>query len=232
MRKDKEKAVQLRKKGFSYGEISKKLKIPKSTLSYWLRNIELSKSSKDILKKKGIEKSTTALIKRNKEQTKKAQEKAELIQNKSILEINKIGKKELFILGVALYWGEGYKKGANGSKWKCVDFTNSDSEMIIVMMRFFREICNVPDSKFKVQLHTYKNKDEEKIIKFWSNLTKIPKSQFMKSSFAISSASKQKRGSMLKYGTVHIRIYDVVLFHRLIGWITGLKKQSECSSVG
>ena len=179
MRKDKEKAVQLRKKGFSYGEISKKLKIPKSTLSYWLRNIELSKSSKDILKKKGIEKSTTALIKRNKEQTKKAQEKAELIQNKSILEINKIGKKELFILGVALYWGEGYKKGANGSKWKCVDFTNSDSEMIIVMMRFFREICNVPDSKFKVQLHTYKNKDEEKIIKFWSNLTKIPKSQFM-----------------------------------------------------
>ncbi len=41
MRKDKEIAIKLRKQGLSYSQIKNKLDIPKSTLSYWLRDIKL-----------------------------------------------------------------------------------------------------------------------------------------------------------------------------------------------
>ena len=42
----KREAIQLRKKGWSYGEIGKKLNVPKSTLSYWLKTIPLTPALK------------------------------------------------------------------------------------------------------------------------------------------------------------------------------------------
>jgi len=41
MRKEKNAAIQLRKEGKSYSEVSKILCIPKSTLSYWFKDIIL-----------------------------------------------------------------------------------------------------------------------------------------------------------------------------------------------
>ena len=58
------------------------------------------------------------------------------------------------------------------------------------------------------------------------------KKQFIKTFCVISSASRGKSKNVLEYGTVHIRVYDVELFYKIIGWIDGLKKQSGCSSVG
>src|SRR3989344_1434697 len=112
----------------------------------------------------------------------------------------------LFILGVSLYWAEGYKKGAFGSKWKSVDFANSDPEMIVLIMRFFREICKVKDESVKIQLMAHPNVDLEKATAFWSELTKIPQSQFIKTcvSLSISSQQKRKRNSLTN-GTVHVR---------------------------
>ena len=48
----KDEAISLRKKGKSIRNIEERLKIPRSTLSGWLKNIELSKSQKKVLDKK------------------------------------------------------------------------------------------------------------------------------------------------------------------------------------
>jgi len=50
MKVEKINAIKLRKLGKSYNEISKSLKIPKSTLSYWLRDIVLSKKGNNAAK--------------------------------------------------------------------------------------------------------------------------------------------------------------------------------------
>ncbi len=52
--KIKDKARVLRKKGLSLGEISKKLKLSKSTLGAWLKNVKLNKIQKQNLLKKQI----------------------------------------------------------------------------------------------------------------------------------------------------------------------------------
>ena len=226
MRKDKLQAIDLRKQGLSYNEISGKLKIPKSTLSLWLSNIELSQKAKDRISARVHKGSIAGLLKRNKNQTILAQKRAGEIRRLAKIETSGLLKNRLFLTGVSLYWAEGYKKGAHGSKWKAVDFANSDPDLIRIMMKFFRKICKVENSKIKIQLIAHKNVDIKKALQFWSILTKIPENQFIKTCCSVSIYSKGKRNkNSLTHGTVHIRINDVKLFFRIIGWIDGLKSK-------
>ena len=224
MRHDKKIAINLRKAGQSYLQISQAIGAPKSTLSYWLKNIKISKQAQEKISKRAYAKSVDALIKRNKNQTVIADLKAQDILKKSAAEAKKLINNKLFVAGVSLYWAEGYKKGAYGSKYKSVDFTNSDPEMIKVMMNFFRKFCKLKENKFKLLLMAHSNMNIEKSILFWSDITKLPISQFTKTQTAISKSSKFKRSiNSLLPGTIHIRIYDVAMFYKIIGWINGLK---------
>lgn len=224
MRNDKNIAIKLRKIGNSYSQISKRLLIPKSTLSTWLKNIKLSSKAQRKITKRVYKKSLEGLIKRNKNQTALAKERADKIREQSKKEAISLMKNPLFITGVSLYWAEGYKKGAMGSRWKSIDFTNSDPEMIELMMKFFRKVLEVEDKKIKIQLLAHPNVDIEKSVSYWSRLTNIPKKQFIKTCCSISKSSKGKRDKKtLTNGTVHIRISDVSLFFKIIGWIDGLK---------
>jgi len=224
MRHDKKIAINLRKAGQSYLQISQAIGAPKSTLSYWLKNIKISKQAQEKISKRAYAKSVEALIKRNKNQTVIADLKAQDILKKSAAEAKKLINNKLFVAGVSLYWAEGYKKGAYGSKYKSVDFTNSDPEMIKVMMNFFRKFCKLKENKFKLLLMAHSNMNIEKSILFWSDITKLPISQFTKTQTAISKSSKFKRSiNSLLHGTIHIRIYDVAMFYKIIGWINGLK---------
>jgi hypothetical protein len=226
MRKDKARAVKLRKKGFSYNEISSKLGIPKSTLSYWLLSVDLSREARERISARVSKGSLIGLIRRNKNQTILAQKRADEIRRDAKIEALGLLKNRLFLAGTSLYWAEGYKKGAQGSKWKAVDFANSDPDLVKIMMKFFRNICKVDNSKIKIQLIAHKNIDANKAIAFWSNLVRIPQKQFIKTCCAVSTHSKGRRNrNSLTHGTVHIRINDVKLFFRIIGWIDGLKSK-------
>ena len=65
--KIKKEAFNLRKKGYSLGEISDKLHIAKSTSSLWLRNVSLeAKAIKRLNSRKKLGQRKTALIWKNK----------------------------------------------------------------------------------------------------------------------------------------------------------------------
>lgn len=226
MRKDKLIAIKLRKQGKSYNQISKTLKIPKSTLSYWFSDLKISEKAQEKILKRAHKLSIEGLIKRNKNQTILARERASKIRKEAKKESFKLMNDSLFLTGISLYWAEGYKKGASGSKWKSIDFANSDPEMIKVIMKFFRKFLGIKDSKIKIQLIAHQNININKAAIFWSNLTNIPKEQFIKTYVGVSKSSKGKRNpNSLTHGTVHIRINDVKLFFRIIGWIDGLKEK-------
>lgn len=220
----KQQAIQLRKQGNSYLQIQQAIQVSKSTLSLWLRDVEISSSLKEKIFQRGRKKSIEALIKRNKEQTVKAREKSQEIRSKFSKEITQIHEKELFFLGLALYLGEGYKRGADGAKWKCVDIANSDPDVIVIMMRFFRECCLVKEKDFRIFLSLHDKAQEKESIEYWIQKTKLKKENFIKTSFVQSSSSKFKYPKRLTHGTIHIRIYNTDLFHRIIGWIDGIRK--------
>jgi len=223
MRPDKDSVIKLRKQGKSYSQISAVLKVPKSTLSTWLKDIPLSAEAKAKIQARTNDNAIVKLIKRNKQQTVISQERHNIIREEAKKESKQLLSDPLFLAGVSLYWAEGYKRGAYGSKWKSIDFANSDPEMIKLIMKFFIKFLAVKRTDIRIQVMLYDPKMTEKTIDFWHNITDVPKNNFIGSCYSISRTSLQKINKKLEYGTIHIRINDVNRFFRLIGWIDGLQ---------
>jgi hypothetical protein len=223
MRSDKNLAIKLRKSGNSYSQISSVLNIPKSTLSYWLKDIIISREAKEKIQARTNSTGIAKLIDRNKNQSVLAETRHTEFRKQGKEEAKKLLSDSLFIIGLSLYWAEGYKQGAYGSKWKSIDFANSDPEMIKIMVKFFTKFLNIKKSEIKIQIMLHNSKNVDKAVNFWHNITRVPKENFIKTSFAISKASLNKQNRKLEYGTIHLRINNVESFFRLIGWIDGLK---------
>lgn len=122
---------------------------------------------------------------------------------------------EAKVILTMLYWGEGYK-GSKERPADIVDFTNSDPVMIETFLSVLRKLFVLDEKKFRVQIYCYSNQDLDKIVDFWSGLTDISKTQFIK------PYVKQMKNVPLKetvYGTVHIRYHDKKLLLEIINLI-------------
>ncbi len=230
MRNDKEQALKYRLQGKSYAEINELLGIPKSTLSTWFQNLELGKLAKERIKARTQEGSLKGLLKRNKLQTALANKRAKDIRAKAEKEINNLSRKELLILGVALYWGEGYKrpiiKNGVARSYHPVSLSNSDPKLVAAFLKFLREACSVEEEKLHAGLRIYEHQNSKQLLQFWSELTNIPKERFEKFYYGVSKSSLGKRPfNVLPYGTIQIRVNDTKLFHRIMGWLDGIIKQ-------
>ncbi len=230
MRHDKEKALALRLKGRSYNEINQLLGIPKSTLSGWFSNVHLSDSAHRRLQKRVEEGSARGLVKHNKKQTHLARQRANKIRADAAKKIQKLGKQNLLLLGAALYWAEGYKrpivyKGRERT-YHPVSLSNSDPKLICLFIRFLKEICEVENEKILAQVRLYQHMNEEVVLKYWQDVTGIPKTQFMKHYYGVSKSSLSKRPyNRLPYGTIQIRVTNTKVFHQIMGYIEGLEKK-------
>ncbi len=214
----KKEALILRTQDKSYNEISRLLNIPKSTLSTWLKAVPLSEK----VKNRNIDRAKIIwaknIIKFNKIRSKKYQEHTKQLINNFARNIPPVSNRDLFFTGLALFWAEGGKKEKSN-----VRFVNSDPQIIQAIMRFFREVCSVPDEKFTLRIHLYPNIQEEVAKKFWLKITKLQMSQFRGSQYQISRSSKRKRSiNRLPYGTLHINIGDAHLNKKIRGWLLGL----------
>ncbi len=222
------KALTLRQEGKSYGEISNITNIPKSTLSSWLHNIVLSKESQDRINKRAHKVSLDKLIKRNKQQTIFAQKSAKDIRESAAKTIKRISYNDLLIVGVSLYWAEGYKrlKIKNGKEITShiIGFTNSDPDMVLTFITFLKRILKVPEEKIFVEMRLFSHMDSKEAVNYWKDITGLAESQFKKPTYPVSIAGKGKRPKdRLPYGTVRVIVSDTKLFHKLLGLIEGLK---------
>lgn len=122
-------------------------------------------------------------------------------------------ESKLLVAGVMLYWGE----GAQWEGEKTVDFVNSQPRMIKVFVHFLRTICQVDESRMRVYLYCYDNQSVNKLIRFWSKVTDIPKKQFTKP--YIKKASVLEKNYKMPWGLVHVRYSDKKLLLLLREWI-------------
>lgn len=211
------KARLLRKKGASIKEIQKKLKVSKSSVSLWVRDIELTKKQ---LEKLYLNRKTGALkgcivAAKNKIRIRKELTKKLIKEGKK--EVGRISYRDKFIAGIAMYFAEGNKGD------KSVIFSNSDSRAIRFMMDWLRKICKVPEEKFRCTLYIHDNLDEKKAKFFWSSLIKIHISQFTKS-YIVKNNIHRLRKTKNIYGVLRITVSDVNLHRKIMGWISGVFK--------
>lgn len=208
-------AIELRKKGLAMGEIAHQLGVAKSSVSYWVRDVKLTKAQRSKLNANGH--SVDAIEKRRLSRLKNTHAKRAAIMAAATDEAESLKNNPLWCIGVALYWGEG------GKTQNMARIANSDPAVITTMMRFFSEVCEVPKDKFRGHIHTFAHCDVRKAEQYWSNVSTIPQTQFFKTYKKQSSASKHKR-DQLPYGTFQIYVHDTNVFFRLMGWIEYLKR--------
>ena len=210
----KEKAINYRKQGYSYNMISGKIGLSKSTLSDWLKEIPY-KPNKEVLKRIQLAPAKSAEIVHNR--------KVATITRIKILakkELGRLTKRDLWFLGIGLYLGEGSKL------YEHIRIINSDSEIIKMAIKWFREICGLKNENFIPSVHLYPDNNIKKTIKHWSRIIGVSEKQFAKTQIdrRLNKSGKKKR--KLPYGTLHLQIkscgrkeFGVNLHRRIMGWI-------------
>lgn len=174
----KTKAIVLRKTGKTYGEIKKIIgkPIPKSTLSYWFRNIVLpnmywERMNKKIIK--NIEKGRAkALVVNRMKRERYIEEVKDRVKHLSA----RLKEKDVAKIALAmLFLGEG-SKTRKGS----LIFGNSDPLVIRLFLSLLRYCYNIDETKFRCTLQCRADQKIKQLEKFWSKITEISLSQFYK----------------------------------------------------
>ncbi|MDR3549250.1 MAG: helix-turn-helix domain containing protein [Candidatus Pacebacteria bacterium] len=167
----KAQAIELRKQGLTYREIMARIPIAKSTLSDWLHSVGLSKYQKQRLTAKKWE----AIGKGG--AAKRAQRIAltEKIAAAAMKDIGTVTRRELWLMGVMLYWAEGSKEKdyRPGSPMR---FSNTDPDMIKLFLLWLKEICHktFDDLVIEVYIHHLHRERTEEIVAFWTSIINDP----------------------------------------------------------
>ena len=221
MAKSKEKIIArgLRRKGISIRDIAKKLNVSKGSVSHWCADIELTKIQLQKLHEQMMRGSYSGRLKGTLIQKERKRKKIEYYKIKGKEDIDQLDKQELFLTGVALYWGEGSKKNPG------VRFYNSDPLVANFMMQWFRKILKIPDERFQmyISVNEIHNKRLKEINSYWAKITKIPIKQFRNPILLKARNKKIYENFSEHYGTLCIRISKSTdLFYQIKGWIDAL----------
>ncbi len=212
----KEVAIRLRRKGLSYREIKREINVSKSTLSSWLKNIALSPGQRKRLYTKQV---AILNLGSHCHHIRRQQEIARLISSAQGEVPSLLSQDTLKLIGAAIYWAEGRKKGAFG-------VTNSDPALILFMIVWLKRVFGVKPTNIKAWLNIYSQQNENQLISFWSELTGIPIKNFGKS--FVKPENKNYKRNTLYYGTIQLQVFKSTdLQLRTQGLIRGLIKRTN-----
>jgi len=195
---DHSEAIKLRLEGWSYLQIKEKLGISKSTLSGWLASYPLSDKRIRELR----DWSSRRIENFRKTMRRKREMKNLVAYQKIEKDFQLLSKRELFIAGFFLYWGEGAKTSPS-----TVMISNTDPDVLKFFIKWVR-FMKVPTEKMHVLLHLYKDMDQQKEIAFWARELNLPKSNFHKPYIKHSNLSDITYKNGFGHGTCHVRIYN------------------------
>jgi len=219
--KEKEKAIQLRRNGLSYREILEQIPVAKSSLSLWLRSVKLAKRQKQRLTAKRL----AAVIRGGAIKREKRIALTKEIKDKARKEIGKLSKRELFLIGVALYWAEGSKEKVHSPKSRVI-FSNSDPYMINIFLRWLAEVIKLPRERihFNIVLHETSNYRVEEVKKYWYIKTGFSEKHFGKIYFKKNKINTKRKNIGENYfGLIRLLVKESSNLNRKIqGWIEGI----------
>ncbi|WP_406377595.1 hypothetical protein OH769_19640 [[Kitasatospora] papulosa] len=165
------KARELRLQGMTYHQIQVELGCSKSSISLWVRDLPKPKP-------RYTEEERLALMNAGLARLRAGQDQ-ERMETKRIAResMGELSDRELFIAGVTLYWAEGMKDKPY-SRRESLLFINSDPNVIKVYLNWLA-LLGVTRERLHLRVSIHESADVTQAEDFWSDLTKVPRVDFM-----------------------------------------------------
>ncbi len=213
----------LRREGKSIKEIAKSLTVSVGSVSSWCRNVVLTNFQIENLARRSTDpffgKKQEYILKRKRETDNKIRN----LREQGIEEIGKLTTREIFLIGVALYWGEGFKKDHQ------VGLANSDIKVAKFFMYWLLRCFSLTSSQliFRVTVNaSYKERIRE-IEEYWAQELNVSISDFSKPFFQNTTWKKEYENKEDYHGVVRIKVRKSMDFLRKIhGYIEGLARHT------
>src|SRR3989344_3253849 len=219
--KERQKAIEVREKGQSNREILEQIPVSKASLSLWLKNVKLLPGHVYRITEKRLAAARSGALK--KKETRIALTKE--IKDRARAEIGKLSKRELWLIGIALYWAEGSKEKEYRPGSRMI-FSNSDPYMIKLFLKWLIEIVKISEERvyFSIYIHeSHKNK-LQRAIGHWSGCTGFSKEKFSKIYFKKNKINTKRNNIGENYfGLLRVSVIESSsLIRRIQGWTEGI----------
>ena len=208
--REKERALELRAQGWSIKEIERHLGVARSSVSVWVRHVELTASARARLESRtGLGPIVAAERKaaRAREIRRSYQEEGRrLVRERS----------PDYLAGCMLYWAEGSKSRNQ------VSVANADPGLLSTFVRFLRSEFDVPPDRITMRCNLFADHvaRQQQIERFWLELLGLPPSSLRKSHVNVySKYSQKKRKNKLPYGTCMICVNNSRIVQTIYGSI-------------
>ncbi|GHD63715.1 hypothetical protein GCM10010317_060900 [Streptomyces mirabilis] len=213
----RDKARELRLQGWTYDQIQVELGCSKSSISLWVRDLPPPE------RKKRTREEASAIAKRGWEVTMRLREE-ERQQTKLVAagEIGRMSGRELFLVGVGLYWAEGSKDKPYDRR-ENVTFVNSDPGMIETFLRWL-DLLGVERDRVRYCVMIHESADVAGAEQYWANLVGADRSAFNKTTIKKHNPKTVRKNVGVSYrGCLTIKVRQSAdLYRRIEGWWYGI----------
>lgn len=211
--------------GLSVKEITARLGVARSSVSLWVRDIELSPEQHERLRRRnpiynGQRIGAKVRSARARVRRQEWQEEGRSLARRC---------EPFHVAGCMLYWAEGDRARNR------VSFSNSDPEMVRLFVSFLRRYFAIQDDQIALACNLYADHFERQteIEEFWLATAEVPPKSLRKSTVnQYSKHSLRKRLNVLPYGTCRITVHSTAVAQSIHGSIQEYAgfERPECST--
>ncbi|WJV48222.1 hypothetical protein [Streptomyces flavofungini] len=166
------RARELRLQGFTYDQIEVELGCSRSSVSLWVRDLPRPQ------RRDPSEQARLAARKRWEHESAVRDEERRRTKEAARQEVGPMSDRELFLLGVGLYWAEGGKDKPYDRR-ESVAFVNSDPGMIKVFLRWLG-LLEVERERLRFCVMIHETADVPEAERYWADLVGADASAFNK----------------------------------------------------
>ncbi|WP_318203121.1 hypothetical protein [Streptomyces sp. SCL15-4] len=205
----RERARELRLQGWTYDRIQLELGCSKSSISLWVRDLpkpepRYTPEEQRALMNEGLA-HLRAARDRDREETKQ----------RAAAAVGRLSDRELFLVGVGLYWAEGAKDKPYDRRENVI-FVNSDPGMIRVFLAWL-DLLRVERGRLRFNVMIHENADVQGAERYWADLVGADPSAFHKTTLKKHNPKTVRKNTGDTYrGCLAIRVLKGADLYRRI----------------
>ncbi|MFD7481914.1 hypothetical protein [Streptomyces mirabilis] len=212
----RDKARELRLQGWTYDQIQMELGCSKGSISLWVRDLPKPE------RRDPSEQAKLASRKRWDHELAVRDEERQKTKAAAAAEIGTLSDRELFLVGVGMYWAEGSKDKPYDRR-ENVTFVNSDPGMIETFLRWL-DLLGVERDRVRYCVMIHESADVAGAEQYWANLVGADRSAFNKTTIKKHNPKTVRKNVGASYrGCLTIKVRQSAdLYRRIEGWWYGI----------